>query len=531
MRMQSPKAVPSLLLLFFFFFFCCCCCKAQRQPLNWNNKTEILRRAYRLRAGAQFQTQRNETKRNQRNENSSLAASSAERRMLQAAAAAAAGAGAKIGFRRESHRTGTRPVARRDRLTFRDLLRGQERLGYHHMFSFYADDTRDSEYCRAFLANKESYCRRHGLLWSFRRSFLLPQRHVQESSALKTSIASELLLSAHNQQVTYLDLDTFIVDHAVEFGGIFDKADREHPSFPCTVYVESDPYFVNSGFFSVMNTAWVREEFLPKWDSLRRSWERSAMWGRQATGSINAGEPDQKALNAALLHFALRERGFPDGDICGFAEHDLKSPKVRNATEQVRKWIKSLSVGFPGVDYYVRVKNPVVGLDKDQTSYAALFAKSEKSGEQPGGGYGLGASVFYECFNWAFQEVLGLDFRGRSFPVGEEDGVCFLGFDGLQVNRHHFLPKEAVGKLRRFTYSESDEKRHHARLYGPGYSRDLFNIHAQLQKNDPAFCSSTLAANDHLSNLSRASGRSFSMRGGGHGGGGGGGGGGGASAS
>ena len=385
----------------------------------------------------------------------------------------------------EMHHAHSRQQAK---MVYKNIRTKQYQKGYHHIVSFWADSAWDVDICWAFVTNKESYCRKHGILWSFRRMHFVPHRHFQESLALRIAIVSELLLSAHNRQVTYMDFDTFIVDHAVDIDSIYEEADAEH-EFPCTVYVQADPYVVNSGFWSVMNTAWVREEFMPKWDALRRKWDASG-----AAGST-AREPDQKSFMAAILHFALRERNI-DSDICGFEEFDLRSTKVQNATNEVKKWVNSLPAGYPGEDFYVRKKHPIPGLHKDLLSYVDGFRKHTSKS--------LDGAVLHDCYNWAFDHVLGLSFRNRSFPVGTEDGICFLGFEGMQVNRQHFFPPAAVRALHNFTFSEAAENRHHAYQYGKGYSQTLFNFHAHLEKNDPNFCTSTVAANDFITNMKRS---------------------------
>lgn len=358
--------------------------------------------------------------------------------------------------------------------------------GYHHMFSFFADDNSGASVCQAYLLNKESYCKKHGLLWSFRRMYFTPHRHQQEALAMRISIAAQLLLSAHNAQVTYMDFDTFIPDHNVAIDPLFDKADEEH-DFTCSVYVQADPYLLNSGFWSVMNTDWVREEFMPKWEALRLRWERSGVGGSH-TGAM---EPDQKSFMATIMHFALREKGM-DTDVCGARDFDLGSEKWQNVTREVAKWVASLPGGYPGEEYYVRKVHQVPGIHKDLTSYKVRLDGTLKNG-----------GFFYSCFNWAMESLLGLPFLKRSFPVGKTDGVCFLGFEGKQFNRHHWFPPHTVKLLQNFTYKEASGKRHGSSNFGKAYSNDLFSMHAHLEKNDPNFCTRTVAANDQLTSFAR----------------------------
>ena len=311
------------------------------------------------------------------------------------------------------------------------------------MFSYYGDDSQNAEVCRSLVENKKSYCKRHGILWTYRRFYFLPHRHRQEALAMEIVLAYELLLSAHNQQVTYMDFDTFIVDHAVDLDPIFEKTDREH-NFPCTIYVQADPYLANTGFWSLMNTDWVRETFVPKWEEYRRNWNKAGL-----TGAV-IKEPDQKSFGAALLYFALREKGL-DGDMCGLAEFNLHSEKMKNVTGHLRQWTELLGE-YPGQEWHtMSTRDKVTGFQKGSSTYADLLDKHVREGD---------SGIMYDCYNWVFEWVLGKPFQNRSFPVGNNDGVCFLGFEGKQMNRQHYFPPSALKKLRNFQFSQAHEKRH-----------------------------------------------------------------------
>ena len=379
------------------------------------------------------------------------------------------------------------PYSRQSRLNYMNINTGTEAKGYHHMFSFLANDADNSSYCRAYVANKESYCKKHGLLWSFHRSFFAPHRHFQEALALRIPIASQLLLSAHNAQITYMDYDMMIVDHNVDINQIFNDVDKTH-EFPCTVYVQADPYVLNSGFWSLMNTNWVREHFLQKWESFRFKWDVSGVAGKRVTGAM---EPDQKGFVAAILHYALKERGF-DPDICAAEKFSIRSKEWKNVSKEVANWIKTLPKNYPKYKLWQLKANRRWGPKKDHSSYQSVFDRD-----------GGGGNLFYLCFNWAMQHILKLPISDLSFPVGKEDGVCFMGYQGKQINRHHMFPRETFKKLRNFSFSEATNSRHASTMYGTGYSTDLFALHAHLEANDQNFCTRTVAANDFITDLTK----------------------------
>ena len=89
----------------------------------------------------------------------------------------------------EMHHAHSRQQAK---MVYKNIRTKQYQKGYHHIVSFWADSAWDVDICWAFVTNKESYCRKHGILWSFRRMHFVPHRHFQESLALRIAIVSEL---------------------------------------------------------------------------------------------------------------------------------------------------------------------------------------------------------------------------------------------------------------------------------------------------------------------------------------------------
>jgi len=121
---------------------------------------------------------------------------------------------------------------------------------------------------------------------------------------------------------TFLDSDTLVLrpDRSLESifaqtrapsgdargGGSSLSVARRGPR--CSVDLQADPMMLNAGFVSVRRTRWVLESFLPTW----LSYSRDPHFYFRSRRDANFHAPEQAALVATVLHFALRSVPSPD---------------------------------------------------------------------------------------------------------------------------------------------------------------------------------------------------------------------------
>ena len=344
----------------------------------------------------------------------------------------------------------------------------------HEIFSFYASPDRH-EYCPRYHDARVQYCESVGYTCSFETLKFTPQLHFQEALGMRMFMAQQKLQSQHVKQLTYMDADTFILPSSR--GNSLEKLFREHTKhhdFPCTVLVQADPFLINSGFFSIVNTHWTRHVFIPLWVSIYNEWAaQKATWLR---------EPDQKSLVAAISKIASEVHGVTKdsggGDFCRHDKLDKHSPEWDALTEKVTEWVETKGEHNPPKPYWMTSQK---GEGHVKTG-SYRFNHRRKPLEK-------GALIYY-CFNYLMQEVLGKKNYDYSFRVSDTDGVCFLGFGGKQFNRQHTMPPSAKAEMKDFNASNHQESlgRHSLANPGDAYSSDLFMLHAHLEKLDTCFC-------------------------------------------
>ena len=373
----------------------------------------------------------------------------------------------------------------------------------HKVFSFYG--SRDGQdYCPRYRVRRSAYCSRHGYSCTFESMKFIPHANFQEALAMRIYLANQMLQSAHVKQLTYMDADTFILKEDMPLEDVFGYHAKKH-DFPCTVMLQADPYLINSGFFSVTNTHWVRTVFLPLWLSIKNEWDRQRV-GKWMT------EPDQKSLVAAVLRVAvdamgsnyknearsgreLKNRGKSirrkskttssppsvgrstfEGQLdtfCRLEVVDAGSLQWEHMVKTVSSWVERKGRSFPPRAYWQEPK---------QTSYVEMLQRHPEK---------INTSIPYHCFNYAMQELLGKTTNfDYSFQVSETDGVCFMGFDGPQANRQHFITGSILKQVPDLndTNHKGPLLRHGPWKYGSAYSPDLLMTHAHLEKFDDCFC-------------------------------------------
>ena len=342
----------------------------------------------------------------------------------------------------------------------------------HHIFSHYTGTTPP---CRPYLESKRSYCARHGYTFRYYHDYNYVNNRktsFQEPLSLRLHLARTYLYNGNVRQLTYFDMDTIIIEPEWRLDDIFAAEQAKHPDIPCTVFVQADPYLINTGFFSLKNTHWVREQFLPTWDRLQiMSWKMGYYM-------------NQPAFNAAILHIALLAHNASDlTEPCW--------PNNRELLNEIVTWANTTRSGYPGPEYHQGHKL----LDYFET----LVGKRRAAGKSR-------TKLTYYCASYVYDKVLKLPMTARSFKVSETDGVCFMGFEGPQINRHHMLPGRALDKLRKIlspapgapeapppsteteTAASNGITRHTARPFGTAYSRDLFLLHSHFEELIPGFC-------------------------------------------
>ena len=339
-------------------------------------------------------------------------------------------------------------------------LRGEmSPVPHHHIFSSMVQSfkkTQEKPICKAYIDSKRNYCERHNYTFKYYEDINFePNTHYQEPLSLRLHQARAYLFSRMVKQLTYLDFDTVIVQPEKTLDSIFAAEQAKH-DFPCTVFVQADPYVLNSGFWSVVNTPWVRNIFLPAWDRMQiYAWQHGIF-------------TNQAPLCVTILHAALEARGIKTRPC-----FNLKSFKMEYMS-QVLEWAENEKAGYPNEKWHQ--------LPKLSTYLSNLVDKGKNHRNSH-------VLYSYNCANYFYEEFLNSSFLNRSFRVSETDGVCFMGFDGTQMNRHHFMPSSA---LKRLNIGEFKNDEHDIRFkptkYGRAYSEDLFMIHHHLEKNYRGFC-------------------------------------------
>jgi len=337
----------------------------------------------------------------------------------------------------------------------------------HTIFSFYANPEK-TNFCPRYAQSRQEYCNLHNYTCEFELMRFENHDHFQEALGMRIYMAMMKLQSAHVKRLTYMDADTLIIQPEVKIEDIFREEESRH-DFPCTVLVQADPYLVNSGFFSIVNTRWTRNVFLPLWLNIYTEWQRLVVtW---------LHEPDQKSLVAAITTCALRfvhptrlETKGDDSmiDFCQQMKPNPKSYRWRNISSIIAKWV-SEKKNHPPKEYWIRPK---------QTTYQAML---KRGGDK---------YLPYLCFNYVMQELFKKANFDYSFRVSDHDGICFMGFEGTQVNRQHFIPENVASKVPNLNLSYHNRPlgRHAPWEYGSAYSKNVFMLHAHLEKFDECFC-------------------------------------------
>ena len=329
---------------------------------------------------------------------------------------------------------------------------------HHHIFTAMVTKP-ETPICKAYLESKRSYCERHNYTFKYYedRDYIPSSRHYQEPLSLRLHLARTYLFSGVVKQLTYMDFDTFIIQPEKTLESIYAAEAAKH-DFPCTVFVQADPYVTNSGFWSVVNTPWVRNIFLPSWDRLQvYAWQHAIYF-------------DQAPFGIAILHAALAAR-----KIALRPCFNLRSQRAGGEDQaRILHWSRTEKTDFPGSEWHQPPK---------LTTYQSNLVDKGKNHRTNH------VQFSYSCANYFFEKMLQLPFANRSFRVSDTDGVCFMGFDGTQMNRHHFIPERARKKLNLGKAKvDTGDIRHQPTNYGSAYSDDLFMIHAHLEKMYHGVC-------------------------------------------
>ena len=402
----------------------------------------------------------------------------------------------------------------------------------HEIFSFFASPD-NREFCPRYQDARAKYCDAMGYTCSFESLKFTPHVHFQEALGMRMYMAQQKLQSKHVKQITYMDADTFILpsSRGTPLEQIFAEQNK-HRDFPCTVILQANPYLINSGFFSIVNTRWTRHVFVPLWISIYNEWAlKKATWLK---------EPDQKSLVAAVSKIASELHGVTNGTNGGgmrrrITTDVLRKNKVREARKRTaktkgknKKWksadlaggkgprgdtsgasLRSASGASNGSGDFCRHDK----LDRGSLEWNALTKQviewvETKGADHPPSPYRVypkggtylrnhrhkplhkSGTMIYYCFNYLMQEILQKKNFDHSFRVSNTDGVCFMGFDGKQLNRQHRIDDASLAELKDFNKSNhrEDAGRHQPWKYGSAYSSDLFMLHAHLEKLDECFC-------------------------------------------
>ena len=358
--------------------------------------------------------------------------------------------------------------------------------------------------CSTFIDDKRVYCHTHGYTLRYYEDAnytenLYTKKTGQEQLSLRLPLMRTLLFSSTVDQLTYFDLDTMIVQHELPLDDVFAAEQAKH-NYPCTVFIQADPLFANTGFMSVKNTAWVRHTFLPTWDMFQIE--------SMKQGHFN----NQPAFNLALLNLALEAHDIPSKPCWPEIDADLKL--------KIRAWLAA-NPDHPPEEYHILPKNTFysayakgcASVNPQQKGARGKRLGCTKEDEHGCSDTDLFNNCIYLCVNYIFENILKLNFTERSFKVSDTDGVCYMGYDGIQLNRHHLIPQKSLHRVLdslnppyppekkddclKQMYSKRGAKsqcvkgltpRHHAAQYGAAYSKDVFLIHHHLDLNFPDFC-------------------------------------------
>ena len=340
--------------------------------------------------------------------------------------------------------------------------------------------------CPPQTTSKRLYAERHGYLWQFEMLPLTTPmvRGREESPQLAETVWHKVsaLQRAFDEysnvsRCTFLDSDTLVVRPQRSLESIFAEtrartplpaatatATTQHGGSHCSVYLQAlnAPPALNAGFISVKRTRWVREVFLPTW----LSYADSPRFYFRSSKAENYHAPEQAALTAAVLHFAIRALR-PDhalvkanATLQACADPQLRAEHVAQAAAYFRE----------------HADLPEAALRVDGLTFRSYMAKYKRPTHR-----------LYTCAAYIFRAALGYDFsQSATIRIDDENSICLLGHEGRQINRHHMLPdwflRVASGVDTHDSHGASSHRMTGA-PYGAGYSRDLLMIH---QKGLPA---------------------------------------------
>lgn len=333
-----------------------------------------------------------------------------------------------------------------------------ERAHAQHLLFSYWFGTRDP--CPPQTISKQLYAERHGYRWLFE---MLPLKNPivrgEESPRLAEMVWHKVVamrrLFANDKSVarlTFVDSDTLMVRPQRTLESIFAQkhAHDGAGAANCSVYLQADPYLLNAGFLSVRRTRWVLKNFLPTW--FRYTEDPRFYFRRGARDNFH--EPEQAALVATTLHYALRALA-PEHELC-----------LANATERACTDPKlSAEHHAKALAYFAERKDlPEAPLRAGGLTFQAYMAKLRRPSHR-----------LYSCAAYLYRAALGLSFSSSTtIRVDAENAICLLGYTGPQINRHHMLPVWFLAKVANGSLGKPSLG---LNSYGPGYSRDLLLVH------------------------------------------------------
>lgn len=274
------------------------------------------------------------------------------------------------------------------------------------------------------------------------------------------------------QRCTFLDSDTLIVRPDRSLESIFmetyepraaantavssasssdSSSTKDLPR--CSVYLQIDPMLLNAGFVSLRRTQWVLESFLPTWQSFA---QEPRFYFRESK-AMNYHAPEQAALVAAVLHFVLRSLAPREHPLIKSANTSLHACASSRQTPQA---VKDREVR----DYFAKHSDlPPKALRHGSLTFHSYLGRS--SLQRP-------THRLYMCAAYLLHSVIGLRHENATtLPIDDENAICFLGYQGRQINRHHLLPEWFLSNIANGTM------RPPIATYGNGISRDLLLIH------------------------------------------------------
>ena len=355
----------------------------------------------------------------------------------------------------------------------------------HLLFSYWYGAT---DPCPSQTRSKALYASHHGYGWRFEMRPAIPQHlaRVAESPQLAEAVWYKVIAlraafdGRYVHQCTFFDSDTLIVQPELSLESIFSAIrpaarqapDTEHSSTvasaaaptsrqgraQCTVYLQADPLMLNAGFISVRRSSWVLNTFLPTW----LSYSEDGRFNFRHSKRENFHAPEQAALVATVLSFALRTYLQPDHPLVrgNASRHACTDPHT------------SASLHNMAAEYFAQHPDEpppqfsFVGFETFHTYRARMTRPTHR---------------LYLCASYLYHAVLSLNQTASSvIRVDDENSICLLGYDGPQINRHHYVPTW-LSDLANGTLSGAKGSSRH--FFGSGFSTDMLLVH---QKGLPA---------------------------------------------